>query len=96
MGRAWPRGVLPSAVIIFFDDMNCQFMTIKNVYINVDNNFGHQLLSLDKLNGIDYMFGHMLHLTRTLPSHASSTIFYRVIDYILLTLTIRYGVFRPL
>lgn len=36
--QPWPTGIIPSATVTFFDDMSSQFMTVRDVHINVNSN----------------------------------------------------------
>jgi hypothetical protein len=83
MARPWPQGILPLALAIFFDNLGCQFLAVENIYISLKRNSTHPLLWPHELNGGEFMFGHMLHLTMTPSTCITLTICHRMTGYIL-------------
>jgi hypothetical protein len=78
----WPQHILPSAIVIFFNSNDQQFLTIMDIYISRQHSHGHPLISPANYNTGDLLFGTLEHLTTTPPSTVTTALCRRITDQV--------------
>jgi hypothetical protein len=78
LGRTWPGDALHSVTVVFIDNIGRQLLCVDNIFIALNHGYNQQRLFPDEFDYGHFIFGTMLGLMTSPPTHSTSTIWRRL------------------